>query len=56
MAGVCVIVTYLIPPFGIFFDVMFMLVVIGIIRQRPDKKWRNQAKRIREEKEKNSQL
>lgn len=51
MAGVCVVVTCLIPPFGIFFDVMFVLVVIGIIRQRPDKKWRNQAKRLKEEKE-----
>lgn len=51
MAGVCAIVTYLIPLFGIFFDVIFVLAVIGIVRQRPDKKWRAQAKRLKEEKE-----
>lgn len=51
MTTVCVIVTMKIPLFGIFFDVMWVLTIIGIIRQRYDKKWRNQAKRRKEAKE-----
>lgn len=51
MTAVCVFLTIVIPPFGIMFDVFWVLTVIGIIRQRYDKKWRNQAKRRREEKE-----
>lgn len=51
ITAVCVIVTIIIPPFGIFFDIIWALAVIGIIRQRPDRKWRNQAKRHREAKE-----
>ena len=51
MTAVCVIVTMKIPLFGIFFDVMWALTIIGIIRQRYDKKWRNQAKRRKEAKE-----
>lgn len=51
ITAVCVVVTIIIPPFGILFDVMWIAAVIGIIRQRPDKKWRNQAKRRKEQKD-----
>lgn len=53
MVVICVVVTILIPPMGIIFDIFMLIAVIGMIRQRPDKKWRAQAKRLKEEKERN---
>ncbi len=51
MTAVCVFLTIVVPPFGILFDVMWLIAIVGIIRRRPDKRWRAQAKRRKEAKE-----
>ncbi len=51
MTAVCVLVTISAPLFGVIFDVMWLIAIVGIIRRRPDKKWRAQAKRRKEAKE-----
>lgn len=51
MTAVCVFLTITVPLFGILFDVIWVMAIIGTIRQRYDKKWRNQAKRRKEAKE-----
>ena len=51
MTAVCVFLTIKFPLLGILFDVFWFVVLISNIRPRHIRKWRNQAKRHKEQKE-----
>ncbi len=51
MTAVCVFLTIKVPPLGILFDVFWFVVLISNLRPKHIRKWRNQAKRHKEQKE-----